>query len=78
MYYEYTSTFASKLSNFASELSDLNVSDYLSSPLTCQCKESKFCHKPYDHVVTGDVRVTENAKMRELVFKGPKYREQKG
>ena len=29
----------------------------------------------YGHVITGDLRVIENAKLRELVAKGPKYRE---
>ena len=37
--YKYTSTVASKLFNFAPTLSNLNVSEYLSNPQTCQCKE---------------------------------------
>ena len=74
MSYEYTSTVASKLFNFPPALSNLNVSEYLSNPQTCQCKESKFCYEPYGLVITGDLRVIENAKLRELVAKGPKYR----
>ena len=70
MSYEYTSTIASKIFNFAPTLSNLNVSEYLSNPQTCQCKESKFCY-----VITGDLRVIENARLRELVVKGPKYRD---
>ena len=73
--YEYTSTIASKLFNFALTLSNLNVSEYLSNPETCQCKESKFCYEPHGHVITGDLRVTEIAKLRELDAKGPKYKE---
>ena len=73
--YEYTSTVASKLFNFSPALSNLNVSEYFSTPQTCQCKESKFCYEPHGHVITGDLRVIENAKLRELVAKGPKYRE---
>ena len=73
--YEYTSTIASKIFNFAPALSNLNVSEYLSNPQTCQCKESKFCYEPYGHVIIGDLRVIENARLRELVAKGPKYRE---
>ena len=53
----------------------MNVSEYLSNPQTCQCNESKFCYAPHGHVITGDLRVIENAKLRELVAKGPKYRE---
>ena len=60
------STVASKLFNFAPALSN---------PQTCQCNESKFCYEPHGHVITGDLRVIENAKLRELVAKGPKYRE---
>ena len=73
--YEYTSTVASKLFNFAPTLSNLNVSEYLSNSQTSQCKKSKFCYEPHGHVITGDLRVIENAKLRELVAKGPKYRE---
>ena len=71
----YTSTVASKLFHFAPTLSNLNVSEYLSNSQTCQCKKSKFCYEPHGHVITGDLRVIENAKLRELVAKGPKYRE---
>ena len=75
MSYEYTSTVASKILNFATALSNLNVSEYLSNPQTCHCKESTFCYEPHGHVITGDLRVIENARLRELVAKGPKYRE---
>ena len=73
--YEHTSTVASKLFNFAPALSNLNVSEYFSDAQTCQCKESKFCYDPNGHVIIGDLRVIENAKLRELFAKGPKYRE---
>ena len=73
--YEYTSTVASNLFNFAPALSNLNVFEYFSNLQTGQCKESKFCYEPHGHVITGDLRVIENAKLRELVAKGPKYRE---
>ena len=53
----------------------MNVSEYFSNPQTCQCKESKFCYQPHGHVITGDLRVIENAELREIVAKGPKYRE---
>ena len=72
---QYTSTVASKVFNFASTLSNLNVSDYLSNLQTYQCKESKFCYEPHGHVITGDLKVIENGKLRELVAKGPKYGE---
>ena len=48
---------------------------YLSNPQHCQCNTSKFCYEPHGHVITGDLMVIGNVKLRELVAKGPKYRE---
>ena len=49
--------------------------NYPSNPQHCQCNTSKFCYEPHGHVITGDLMVIENVKLRELVAKGPKYRE---
>ena len=73
--YQYTITFASKVFNFAPTLSNLNVSEYLSKPQTCECKESTFCYEPHSHVITGDLKVMENAKLRKFVAKEPKCKE---
>ena len=73
--YQYTNTVANKLFNFSSTLSNLDITNYLSNPQHCQCNTSKFCYEPHGHVVTGDFMVIENVKLRELVAKGPKYRE---
>ena len=54
---------------------NLNASDYLANLQSYQCKESKISYEPHGHVITGDLRVIENAKLGELVAKGPKYRE---
>ena len=37
--------------------------------------ESKFCYELHGHVITGDLKVIENAKLGELVAKGSKQRE---
>ena len=73
--YQYTNTIANKLFNFSSTLSNLDITNYLSNPQHCQCNISKFCYEPHGHVITGDVMVIENVKLRQLVAKGPKYRE---
>ena len=75
--YPYTNTVANKLFNFSSTLSNLDFTNYLSNPQHCQCNTSKFCYEPHGHVITGDLMVIENVKLRELVAtaKGPKYRE---
>ena len=68
--YEHISTVASKMFNFAPARSNLNVSDYLPNPQTCQCKDSKFGYEPHGHVITGELKAIENAKLRGLVVKG--------
>ena len=73
--YQYTNTVANKLFNFSSTLSNLDITNYLSNPQHCQCNTLKFCYEPHGHVTTGDLMVIENVKLRELVAKGPKYRE---
>ena len=35
-----------------------------------------YCYEPAGHVVTGDLTIIRNAKLRALVAKGPSYREQ--
>ena len=73
--YQYTHTVASKLFNFSSTLSNLDITNYFSNPQYCQCNTSKSCYEPHSHVNTGDLMVIENVKLRELVAKGPTYRE---
>ena len=72
MSYEYTGTVAIKLFPFSSTLSNLNISDYLSNPQTCQCKGPKFCYELHGHVI---MEILENARLRKFVAKVPKYRE---
>ena len=37
---------------------------------------SSFLYKSLGHVITGDLRIITNKKLRELVSKGPNFREQ--
>ena len=36
---------------------------------------SKYCVQPHRHIVPGNLKIMENAKLRGLFSKGPKYRE---
>ena len=47
------------------------------SPYPCLCSESRFCDPHHQHIVTGDLRIVENQKLRKLLTKGPNYREPK-
>ena len=40
------------------------------------CSTCAYCYEPAGHVVTGDLTIIRNAKLRALVAKGSSYREQ--
>ena len=41
----------------------------------CECHLSAFCDNHHKHIVTKDLRVIDNSKLRSLLSKGPNYRE---
>jgi hypothetical protein len=43
-------------------------------PNSCDCVGSKYLYKPVGHIVTGDLSIIKDSKLRKLVSKGPKYR----
>ena len=42
----------------------------------CSCNQSPFLYQPSGHVITGDLRIISNRKLRKLISKGPNFREQ--
>ena len=44
-------------------------------PQPCNYSDSQFMYAPCDHIVTGDLNKVRNIKLRDLLSKGPKYRE---
>ena len=45
------------------------------APFPCSCSGSTFCDPHHGHIVTGDLRIVDNPKLRKLLTKGPNYRE---
>ena len=73
--YTFTKTIASKIFNFSSTLSGLDYHQFHNSPSQCGCNTSNHLYQPYGHVITGDLSIIPNSKLRHLIAKGPKYRE---
>ena len=69
----------SKIFNFNKFVSSLDVDQFLqdSGTLPCNCADSPFVDKHHGHIITGDLRLIKNNKLRKLFAKGPKYRERK-
>ena len=69
-----------KILNYKQSVSNLNIilenGVYsVQNLLECECVESEFCDQHHQHIVTGDLRVIQNKKLRSLISKGPNFRE---
>ena len=76
--YKLRNTIRNKILNYKQTVNDIQVDDEVSFSLntdTCMCNESTFCDPHHKHIVTGDLRIVENDKLRKLLAKGPNYRE---
>ena len=73
--YTYTKTIASNILNFLSTLSDMDCHQFHNNLSQCECNTSSHLYQPYGHVITGDLSIIPNSKLRDLIAKGPKYKE---
>ena len=69
----------SKILNFNKFVSSLDVDSFLQDPtsIPCSCENSAFVDSHHGHVISGDLRIIKNNRLRKLFAKGPKYRERK-
>ena len=64
--------FYNTLLNFNKLVSDLDIET--NSPDSWDCKDSKFCYQPAGHIVTGNLKIITDSRIRSVISKGPKYR----
>ena len=72
----------SKILNYQETISSLDIVvdddiSFVRNLPSCDCQNSEFCDPHHKHIVTGDLRVVSNQKLRKLLSKGPNYREPK-
>ena len=72
----------SKILNYKETVSSLSVMvdeevSFVENLPSCDCTNSEFCNPHHKHIVTGDLRLITNSKLRKLLSKGPNYREPK-
>ena len=75
LFYSYTSLVATKIFNYKSSLQQIDFHSLSQNPLPCSCSGSEFLNAPCVHIVTGDLNIVRNDKLRHLLRKGPKYTE---
>ena len=74
--YKYTNNISRSVFNYNQALRNISVDDYRNASSSSDCQSSTFRYEPHGHVITGDLRIVRNRKLRRLLEKGPKYREQ--
>ena len=77
--YSLNKTISSKIFNFNSFTTSLDVQTFINDPATlpCNCENSPFKDDYHGHIISGDLRIIHNNKLRKLMTKGPKFRESK-
>ena len=76
--YSLESTIRNKIFNYKQTVADIDIDDrakYNNTLSNCDCKTSKFCDSTHKHIITGDLRIITNTKLRKLISRGPNYRE---
>ena len=74
-HHSYTRSVASKIFNYKRSLQQINFNSLSQSPLPCTCPGSELLYAPCGHIVTGDLRIVQNDKLRDILHKGSKFRE---
>ena len=73
--YSYTRSVASKIFNYKASLQQLNFTSCSQNLSPCTCSTSEFLYASCGHIVADDLNIVRNRKLRDLLCKGPKYRE---
>ena len=75
--YQLTDTIRSKLFNYKKFVQSLDVDAFLqdNTILPCECDHSQFLNKDHGHIISGDLNIITDERLRALLTKGPKYRE---
>ena len=49
-------------------VTELDIENSISD--SCDCKDSKYCYQPAGHIVTGDLKVITDSRIRSIICKG--------
>ena len=75
--YQLTNSIRSKMFNHKKFVQSIEVNKLLidDSILPCECHDSPYLNQHHGHIITGDLSIVSDLKLRNLLSKGPKYRE---
>ena len=70
--YSYTRTISGRIFNQKSVVEELDLTRGTEG-MCCDCSNSSYCYEPVGHVMTGDLMIIWDTKLRSLVRMGPSY-----
>ena len=70
--YKYNKPIRNTVFNFNKLVSDLDI--HANTPESCDCKDSKFIYPAAGHIMTGNLKIISDSRIRYIVSKVPKYR----
>ena len=70
--YKYNKPIRNTGFNFNKLVSDLDI--HANSPESWDCKDSNFIYPAAGHIMTGNLKIISDSRIRYIVSKGPKYR----
>ncbi len=73
--YKYTPSIRGKIFNYRQTMENLDIQEWNTNEHLCDCEESIFKDQHHGHVITGDLKIIQNDKLRKLISKGPNFRE---
>ena len=78
--YKLTATIRNKVFNCKETVEPIELDEQLSindDIYPCNCEDPEFCEPDHGYVITGDLRLIKNQKLRKLFTMGPTFREPK-
>ena len=75
--YSYTKPIRNEIFNYKETMTDLNVTDFIHNydKIDCKCDNSDFKDSFHGHILTGNLNIVKNVKLRSLLTEGPQFRE---
>ena len=64
--YKYTNTISRSVFNYNETLRNIHNDTYSAASSSCDCASSTFRYDPHGHVITGDLHIVQNRKLRRL------------
>ena len=72
--YSYLPPIRSKILNYSKALKEFTIKDDVAFP-PCNCETSEFKDLHHNHIITGDLKIVKNQRLRDLLSKGCGHRE---